>query len=69
MQLFYMAPGQFGKKKTSMFSKLKMPKIPKMKMPDVVGKSKTLGKDMKKGMSGGVKAATKGLKSLNPFKK
>ena len=52
-----------------MFSKLKMPKIPKIKMPDVVGKSKTLGKDMKKGMSGSVKAATKGLKSLNPFKK
>ena len=52
-----------------MFNKLKMPKIPKMKMPDVVGKSKTLGKDMKKGMSGGVKAATKGLKSLNPFRK
>jgi len=61
--------GQYGKKKTNMFNKLKMPKMPKMKMPDVVGKSKTLGKDMKKGMSGGVKAATKGLKSLNPFRK
>lgn len=64
-----MVLGQFGKKKTNMFSKLKMPKMPKIKMPDVVGKSKTLGKDMKKGMSGSVKAATKGLKSLNPFKK
>ena len=35
-----------------------------------VGKSfEALGKDMKKGMGGSVKAATHGLKSLNPFKK
>ena len=40
-----------------------------IKMPDVVGKTKALGKDMKKGMGGSVKAATSGLKSLNPFKK
>ena len=60
------ALGQFGKKKTNMFKKLKMPKV---KMPDVVGKTKTLGKDIKKGMGGSVKAATKGLKNLNPFKK
>ena len=52
-----------------MFKKLKMPKMPKIKMPDVVGKTKTLGKDMKAGMGGGVKAATNGLKKLNPFRK
>ena len=43
-----------------------MPKMPKLKMPDVVGKTKTLGKDMKDGMSGSFKTATKGLKNLNP---
>ena len=32
-------------------------------------KTKALGKDMKKGMGGSVKAATNGLKGLNPFKK
>ena len=64
-----MVLGQFGKKKTNMFKKIKMPKMPKIKMPDVVGKTKALGKDMKKGMGGSVKAATRGLKSLNPFKK
>jgi hypothetical protein len=52
-----------------MFKKIKMPKMPKIKMPDVVGKTKTLGKDMKAGMGSGVKAATNGLKKLNPFRK
>lgn len=52
-----------------MFKKIKMPKMPKLKMPDVVGKTKTLGKDMKDGMSGSFKTATKGLKNLNPFRK
>ena len=52
-----------------MFKKIKMPKMPKIKMPDVVGKTKTLGKDMKAGMSGSLKSATNGLKKLNPFSK
>ena len=52
-----------------MFKKLKMPKMPKVKMPDVVGKTKSLGNSMKAGMGGSVKAATKGLKNLNPFSK
>ena len=52
-----------------MFKKLKMPKMPKIKMPDVVGKTKSLGKDIKAGMGGGIKSATKGLKNLNPFRK
>ncbi len=61
--------GQYGKKKTNMFKKIKMPKMPKIKMPDVVGKTKTLGKDMKAGMGGSLKSATNGLKKLNPFRK
>ena len=61
--------GQYGRRKTNMFKKLKMPKMPKIKMPDVVGKTKTLGKDMKAGMGSGIKSATKGLKNLNPFRK
>ena len=52
-----------------MFKKIKMPKMPKIKMPDVVGKTKTLCKDMKAGMGGSLKSATNGLKKLNPFRK
>jgi|TARA_B100000035_G_C20785474_1_gene458792 hypothetical protein len=61
--------GQYGRRKINMFKKLKMPKMPKVKMPDVVGKTKSLGNSMKAGMGGSVKAATKGLKNLNPFRK
>tara|TARA_B100000085_G_C18393505_1_gene451448 strand:- start:187 stop:381 length:195 start_codon:yes stop_codon:yes gene_type:complete len=64
-----MVLGLYGNRETKMFKKIKMPKMPKIKMPDVVGKTKTLGKDMKDGMSGSVKKATSGLKNLNPFKK
>jgi len=47
----------------------KMPKMPKVKMPDVVGKTKSLGKNITKGVGNATKGAVDGIKSLNPFKK
>ena len=49
----------------------KMPKIrmPKVKVPNVLGKAKDLGKNIKSEVAGKVKGAGKGIKNLNPFKK
>ena len=47
----------------------KMPKMPKVKMRDVVGKTKSLGNGITKGVGNATKGAVNGIKSLNPFKK
>ena len=47
----------------------KMPKMPKVKMPDVVGKTKSLGKGITNKVGNATKGAVNGIKSLNPFKK
>ncbi len=49
--------------------KLPKLKMPKVKMPDMVGKAKDLTKKVGDGVKSSAKGATKGIKSLNPFKK
>ncbi len=49
--------------------KMQKIKMPKVKVPNVLGKAKDLGKNIKSEVAGKVKGAGKGIKNLNPFKK